>query len=122
MSEQASTFRCAILDYAPPGRVSQIGVLVWDDLRERIGLLLRSDWRSLVQPEDSEYFEALTETLSAITLEGSVHVAVQIFEDSLSNTLRIRAPQSVHANGLKAAAEFAWGSHVPLLASTHVAD
>ena len=95
----------AVLDYAPPGRIVEIGAMVWDEQREHLGLVLRPDWRGVVKQEDLEYFEGIMKTFAQIRAGGEASGAIRFFEDSLSNVLRMRDPQIAVGSGIEAAAK-----------------
>ena len=111
MGNALAAFHCAILDYAPPGMSVEIGTLIWDDNRERLCLVLLQDWRSLIQREDIEYFEALVEAIGQITAEGTVSTTIGFFEETLSNILRMRDALVVLATSMEAAAQLFQSSH-----------
>jgi len=81
-------FCWAALAYSPPGRVVEIGYLVWDEARTGVSLLLRFDWRSIVEPEDTEYFDGLLQMISESVAEGEASDIIRLFEES-SNVLRM---------------------------------
>lgn len=83
----------AALDYAPPCKTIEVGILLWDDVRKHMALLLRSDWRGIVDPQDLEYFEGFMDMVSRMNVE-EVLETIRFFEDSLSNILRMRAPET----------------------------
>jgi phage repressor protein C with HTH and peptisase S24 domain len=85
-----------LVQAALPGHAPQtIGVLLLDPDSDRLWLRMRQSYDDLMDPEDTEVFEALEEHIRARAAELGAEAYLASLEDSLSNALRVSERQAV---------------------------
>ena len=90
------TARYSVLDVAPPGQPPEpAGVLLYDADADQLEIRLRRDWSAIVPEDEVEVFELLEEDLTAKSVDMGPRVFLEYLEDTLSNLLRISAPETV---------------------------
>src|SRR6516164_6767565 len=84
------------LELALPSRPPvHFGILLLDESSDELHLRLRPDAADLAAEEDAEVLEALAADLEGKAREMGGRRLLDLLEDSLSNVLRVSAPETV---------------------------
>jgi phage repressor protein C with HTH and peptisase S24 domain len=101
----------SILELCLPGRPAEkFGVLLVDPAADSVYQKLRAENGG--EPEDSEVLAALSEDLAAKAREMGAAQLLELFEDSLSNTLRISDRRATIVRSFPAALDRLYNEHV----------
>jgi phage repressor protein C with HTH and peptisase S24 domain len=101
----------SILEVCLPGRPAEkFGVLLLDPATDSLYQKLREE--SGPQPEDAEVLAALSEDLAAKAREMGAAQLMELFEDSLSNTLRVSDRRATIVRSFPAALDRLYNEHV----------
>jgi phage repressor protein C with HTH and peptisase S24 domain len=102
-----------VLELALPGRPrANAGVLLLDPASDYLHIKLRQQWQQLAEPGDAEVFQHLEQDLRRQSLEQGGEQLLRTLEDTLSNTLRITARETIAVSDFDKALERLYQKHV----------
>src|ERR1700726_4991877 len=109
-----STARYSIMQAELPGQgVVNLGVLLEDPQSDALHLRFRRDLDSLVDEEDLEVFEALSDDLARKSIELGAGQLFEYLESALSASVRITDREQVLVEDFSRALDRLYRQHVP---------